>query len=247
MISSAAISHTHLGDNMEYMRSIPDNYFDIAVTDPPYGINAEQGTNRAARKQFKDKKYGWDSKIPEQEYFDELQRVSRHQIIWGGNYFLDYLGKCRCFIIWDKLNPDRCFADCEMAWTSFDEVARIYKEKRVQELNRLDEGKIHPTQKPVRLYHWTYKRYATREQLDVEGRNIRLFDSHLGSGSARIAAHLLGIDFYSCEISPDYYEVEQTRFKKYIDSYGVFAPVSSNIEIPKREILDLSSSTFTLD
>jgi len=117
-------------DNMLMMARYPDDYFDLAIVDPPYGINAEHGTNRASRKMFKDKKTGWDSSVPNEIYFKELMRVSKNQIIWGGNYFLNYLGSTRSFIIWDKLNPDRNFADCELAWCSFDRVARIFNNKK---------------------------------------------------------------------------------------------------------------------
>src|SRR5687767_11559553 len=134
-------------DCMEGMREFPDKYFELAIVDPPYGINAEQGTNRASRNQFKDKAYGWDSSAPDLEYFIELMRVSRNQIIWGANHFIENLPKrnSKHWIIWDKKNPDRCFADCEMAWCSEMDNSRIFDMKRVQELNRDDGGKIHPT------------------------------------------------------------------------------------------------------
>jgi site-specific DNA-methyltransferase (adenine-specific) len=210
-------------DCKQYMKSIPDNFFDLAITDPPYGINAEQGTNRASRKQFKEKKYGWDSKIPDEEYFNELFRVSKHQIIWGGNYFLELIGNCRCFIIWDKLNPDRCFADCEFAWTSFDEVARIFKPKRVQELNEVDGGKIHPTQKPIALYRWCLENYAK------EG--FKIFDSHLGSGSHRIAAKMLGFDFFACELDKDYFDAQDLRYNNFIKKASLFLPAQEDKKI----------------
>lgn len=221
-----SISQVTNENNMDFMKRCPDGFFDLAVVDPPYGINAEHGTNRASRKQFKDAEIGWDAEIPDIEYFIELFRVSKNQIIWGGNYFLhhirDVIGEkvnCRCFITWDKLNPDRNFADCEFAWTSFDEVARIYKEKRVQELNRLDGGKIHPTQKPVRLYHWIFQRYAKK--------GMKILDTHLGSGSSRIAAHINELDFYAQEKSKFYFDAQNERFEKYKEEYKLFIPESS--------------------
>lgn len=201
-------------DCIQYMKTIPDNFFNIAITDPPYGINAERGTNRAANKQFADKKYGWDNKIPDKEYFDELKRVSVNQIIWGGNYFLNYLGNCRNFIIWDKLNPDRYFADCEFAWSSFDRVARIFKPKRVQELNDVDGGKIHPTQKPISLYYWLMTNYCKQGD--------RILDTHLGSGSSRIAALQAGFEFYACELDKDYYNAQEVRYQNFIKSSSLF-------------------------
>lgn len=203
-------------DCMKFMRQVPDNYYSLAIVDPPYGIGMEKGVCKASHEMFKDKKYGWDSAPPSKEYFDELMRISKNQIIWGGNYFLEHIGNTRGFIIWDKLNPDRLFADCEFAWTSFDVVARIFKPKRVQELNRIDDGKIHPTQKPTLLYRWLLENYAK------VGDNI--LDTHLGSGSIRIAAHMMGFDFTGLEIDEDYFNAQQKRFETYHEELGMFRP-----------------------
>jgi site-specific DNA-methyltransferase (adenine-specific) len=213
-IGSQPISRVYNMDCMDAMKQMPDNYFQLSLVDPPYGINAEQGTNRASRKQFKNKAYGWDSAIPEAGYFTELKRVSVNQIIWGGNYFLAHLGNTRGFIIWDKLNPDRCFADCEFAWSSLDVVARIYKTERVQELNAKDGGKIHPTQKPVQLYKWLLKNYAK------EGDKI--LDTHLGSGSSRIACWDGGFDFWGFELDADYFKAAEQRFQIHISQQRLF-------------------------
>jgi site-specific DNA-methyltransferase (adenine-specific) len=194
-------------DCMAYMATLPDKAFGLAICDPPYGINAEQGTNRASRRQFKDKIYGWDNSTPNEAYFKELGRISKNQIIWGGNYFLNYLGNTRGFVVWDKLNPDRCFADCEFAWTSFDVVARIYKTERVQELNKKDNGKIHPTQKPVALYKWLLKNYATPD--------MKIIDTHGGSMSIAIACYDFGCDLVCCEIDKEYFEAGKKRFEIY--------------------------------
>jgi site-specific DNA-methyltransferase (adenine-specific) len=202
------------GDCMEYMATLEDNAFELAIVDPPYGINAEHGTNRASRKKFAEKPIGWDSAIPSDNYFIELQRVTKNQIIWGGNYFFDYLGNTRSFIIWDKLNPDRNFADCELAWCSLDRVARIFNNKRVQEMNRDDGGKIHPTQKPVKLYEWLLKNYAK------EGDKI--LDTHLGSGSSAIAAYNYKFDFVGIEIDKDYYNDALQRFNKHKSQLQLF-------------------------
>lgn len=212
-------------DCMEFMATVPDKYFDLAISDPPYGINAEQGTNRASRKQFADKEYGWDSKPPGPEYFKELLRVSKQQIIWGGNYFLEHLGNTRSFIIWDKLNPDRCFADCEFAWCSFDEVARIYKPKRVQELNKADGGKIHPTQKPVHLYKWLLTNYAKPGD--------KILDTHLGSGSIAIACEDYGFDLTACEIDGQYYAGAVKRLNLHRSQPKMFAQENEVKILPK--------------
>lgn len=192
---------------MTFMRDKPDKCYDLAIVDPNYGINAEQGTNRASRKQFKDKKYGWDSDIPDEKYFIELKRISINQIIWGGNYFLNYLGPTRSFIIWDKLNPGRSFADCEFAWNNLDMVARIFKDKRVQEMNRKDNGKIHPTQKPVQLYRWLLQNYAKPGQ--------KILDTHGGSMSISIACDMEGYDLDICEIDKEYFNAGVKRFNIY--------------------------------
>lgn len=206
------------GDCMDYLPKYPDNYFKIAIVDPPYGINAEHGTNRASRKQFKEAEIGWDSTIPEEDYFKELFRVSEYQIIWGGNYFLDFLPSSKSFIIWDKLNPDRNFGDCEFAWCSpnFNLVPRIFKPKRVQELNKLDGGKIHPTQKPVSLYHWTMEKFIPKEWGIV-----RILDTHIGSGSIRLAADILGHELVGFERDLNHFNEQEARYVKFKQEYGL--------------------------
>lgn len=197
-------------DCMELMAKYPDNYFDLAVCDPPYGINAEQGTNRASRKQFADKKYGWDNAAPGLDFFNELFRVSKNQIIWGANHFIENIPKANSkhWIVWDKKNPDRCFADAELAWCSGMDNTRIMNLKRVQELNRDDFGKIHPTQKPIALYDWIYKKHLPK--------GGKVIDTHLGSGSNRIAADKAGnIDFTACELDKDYFEAQEKRWNNY--------------------------------
>ena len=195
-------------DNMELMTQFPDKHFDLAIVDPPYGIGAEQGTNRASRSQFSDKKYGWDSKPPSVDYYLELMRVSKNQIIWGANHFVQDIpnANSKHWIIWDKLNPDRCFADCELAWASRMDNARIFKSARVQELNRDDGGKIHPTQKPVALYRWLLANYAKPGQ--------KILDTHLGSGSIAIACHYARLHLTACELDEDYFAASVARIKR---------------------------------
>jgi site-specific DNA-methyltransferase (adenine-specific) len=209
-------------DNMQLMARYPDNYFDLAIVDPPYGINAEQGTNKASRKQFADKKYGWDSKPPESKYYKELFRVSKNQIIWGANHFIEDLpnANSKSWLIWDKKNPDRCFADAEMAWCSQIDNVRIIDIKRVQELNRADGGKIHPTQKPTQLYSWIINRYTKP--------NFKILDTHIGSGSIAIAVDnankidKMNLTLIGCELDPDYYKATMKRIKEQTNWQSLF-------------------------
>lgn len=181
-------------DCMEYMRSLPDKAFDLAVVDPPYGIGISENPVRQAHKVKK-----WDNKTPNSDYFKELFRVSKNQIIWGGNYF--ELPPHKNFLIWDKRQPENfSLAMCEMAWTSFDEPAKIFRWNVL-----LEKGKIHPTQKPVALYAWIFSRYAKLGD--------KILDTHLGSGSSRIAAYDAGIDFVGCEIDKDYFKAQEERFE----------------------------------
>jgi len=203
-------------DNMLLMARYPDKYFDLAIVDPPYGINAEQGTNRKSRKQFADKKSGWDSKPPELKYFNELIRVSKNQIIWGANHFIELIpnANSKSWLVWDKKNPERNFADAELAWCSNLEVVRIINLKRVQELNRDDNGKIHPTQKPVALYKWMLDKYAEE--------NFKILDTHLGSGSIAIACHDYGYELTACELDKEYYEKAIQRITNHTNQQKLF-------------------------
>jgi site-specific DNA-methyltransferase (adenine-specific) len=170
---------------MEYMATLPDKAFDLAIVDPPYGIGIAANPVR----QLHDRKM-WDSAIPGSEYFDELRRVSVDQIIWGGNYFP--LPPTQCFLIWDKDQPfNFSLAMCEQAWTSFKQPAKM-----VRLPVRDERGKAHPTQKPVALYRWLLKNYAKQGQ--------RILDTHLGSGSIAIACDIEGYDLVGCEIDADY-------------------------------------------
>jgi site-specific DNA-methyltransferase (adenine-specific) len=189
---------------MELMARTPDKFYDLAIVDPPYGISAEQGQNRASRNKFvKGKK--WDNKAPSKKYFSELSRVSTNQIIWGANHFIEFMpyANFKHWIVWDKKNPNRDFADAELAWASGMDNVRIMNLKRVQELNKDDFGKIHPTQKPVALYKWLLDKYAKPGQT--------ILDIHLGSGSIAIACHDYGFDLTACELDKDYYEAAMKR------------------------------------
>lgn len=219
------ISEVFCMDCLDYMRSIPDKFFALAVVDPPYGINAPVMSMGSARGNFstadklrKGRLNGgagklknralntmscdWDFSPPPPEYFDELRRVSKNQIIWGGNYFP--LPPTRGIICWDKLQPWENFSQVELAWTSFDIPAKIVRISTTGGNNR--EEKIHPTQKPVSLYSWLFKKFA--------GRGGKILDTHLGSQSSRIAAYYAGLDFYGCEIDPGYFKSGCARFDK---------------------------------
>lgn len=188
-------------DCQEYMKTIPDKHFELAIVDPPYGLcryTKNDGGNSNKIKSFGDKDKNWNNIKPNKLYFKELFRISHNQIIWGGNNF--ELPLSEYFIIWDKGQMMPSFAQCEMAWTNCKKPAKIFKQRTVEQFRI----KIHPTQKPVALYKWLLKNYAK------EGDKI--FDSHLGSGSSRIACHDMGFDFYGTELDADYFKAMEERF-----------------------------------
>jgi site-specific DNA-methyltransferase (adenine-specific) len=198
-------------DNMVMMSRYPDKFFDLAVVDPPYGLGKKLTDGGGKHLKFKNHKeiQNWDVK-PNDEYFTELFRVSKNQIIWGGNYF--ELGPCRGFIIWDKQQPAPNFSACEFAWTSIDGVSKMF---RYRMAGCFGEVKIHPTQKPVDLYKFLLHHFA------VPGDKI--LDTHLGSQSSRIAAYDMGFDFYGCELDKDYFEAGCKRFNQHIAQLTIFA------------------------
>lgn len=218
-------------DCMEYMRSLPDKAFDLAVVDPPYGIGCmsmsytADGTERiygksAARRRNYKRQDDWDIK-PGKEYFTELFRCSKAQIIWGGNYFSDMLPPSKGFICWDKRCDDKMrndFSDCELAWISPGlGVARMYRyiwNGMIQGNMAKKENRFHPTQKPTNLYSWIFKNYAKP--------GFKILDTHLGSGSSRIAAYDLGFDFVGCEIDKTYFELQEERFNKHSSQCSLF-------------------------
>ena len=186
--------------NLELMKRYEDNYFDLAIVDPPYGIGFDgQKENKATNRKAHDFK-GWDNAIPSEEYFNELKRVSKNQIIWGGNYFFDYLGNTRCVLTWDKIQ-EFSGSDFELAWTSFDKCAKTFRMSRVQAY--CNRTKIHPTQKPSELYEWILTRYAENNQ--------KILDTHLGSGSIAIAVdkvnklEKMNLTLTACELDEDYF------------------------------------------
>jgi site-specific DNA-methyltransferase (adenine-specific) len=188
---------------MVLMARYPDKHFDLAIVDPPYGMKQHGAKNGGAGK-LKNRAYNngtiddWDI-APTQEYFNELFRVSKNQIIWGGNYF--DLRPTRCVLAWDKVQPWQNFSQWEMAWTSFGSPAQIFK------FDNRTGGKIHPTQKPVQLYKWLLERYAEKGN--------RILDTHLGSGSIAIACHEYGYDLTACELDKGYYDAAMERITKH--------------------------------
>ena len=189
-------------DCLEAMKEFPDKFFDLAIVDPPYGI--ERLKNPHGRLE----KYGDTTKAnndkPNKEYFDELLRVSKNVIIWGGNYF--ELPPCRCFIIWHKHQPIDNYSECEFAWTTFDSPAKVFDYAYFGNIGA-DTYRIHPTQKPVALYQWILSKYAKQGD--------KILDTHLGSGSSRIACYNGGYDFWGYEIDKEYFEKQEQRFENH--------------------------------
>ena len=198
----------HNIDCMEFMRTLPNKAFELAIVDPPYGIGVNQ-MNMGGRQTVKPDKRNWDSAVPSKEYFVELMRVSVNQIIWGGNYF--DLPPSKHFLIWDKGETmyGRDFAECELAWSSMDKTARMFKK------NPNQPDRFHPTQKPIALYEWLLTSYAKPGD--------RILDTHLGSGSSAIACNNLGFDLVGCELDEDYFNAACKRIDQATAQGRLFA------------------------
>jgi site-specific DNA-methyltransferase (adenine-specific) len=184
-------------DCLPFMKQCKDKQFDLAIVDPPYGIGMDGNNNWSGSKhEVKD----WDNDAPSKEYFNELMRISKNQIVWGANHFISRMPiDSKCWIIWDKKNDGFSFADAEMAWTSFDTAVRFFRYHRGQQTDK----RIHPTQKPKELYRWILKKYAKEGDL--------IFDSHLGSGSIAVACDDMGFDLVATEIDKDYFDKANKR------------------------------------
>jgi site-specific DNA-methyltransferase (adenine-specific) len=196
-------------DCIQVMKRYPDKFFDLAVVDPPYGLGKVlQHTFGKENKLNKQKLKDWDNSIPCEKYFDELFRVSKNQIIWGGNYFLEHLNASRGFITWDKMVYIPSMSRIEWAWTSFDVLPKLIQ------INNNDPNRIHLTQKPVKLYDWIFHNYASERNL--------ILDTHLGSGSSRIAAHKAALSFVGCEIDKDYFDAQEKRYKEFVSQLRLF-------------------------
>jgi len=199
-------------DCMEYLATCEDNAFELAIVDPPYGIGESGSTNHTRGKLAKAKNYksfaGDDQSAPNETYFRELERVSKNQIMWGANHYR--ARESSAWIVWDKLNGENDFADAELAYTSFQTAVRVFRFRWAGMLQgdmKNKEERIHPTQKPVKLYEWLLMNYAKEGD--------RIIDTHLGSGSIAIACHNLGFDLVGCELDEDYYNAACERFDKH--------------------------------
>ena len=213
------INKIHNQDCLEAMKLMQDNEFDLAIVDPPYGIGAggksfinRNTANKNAEKFYKEN--DWDKIRPSKEYFIELKRISKNQIIWGGNYFCDLIKPARCFIVWDKKTGDNSYADCELALTSINSNAKIYTKFWLGAHANNGTPRIHPTEKPIALYEWLLMNYAK------EGDKI--LDTHLGSGSIAIACHNLGYDLTGYELDKEYYDNAIKRIKNHQAQTRIF-------------------------
>ena len=215
-------------DCMEGMKRYKDKHFDLAIVDPPYGIKHDSRgmSNRASNskkyKNYKGKQFKglWDSKPENKNYFNELKRISKNQIIWGANHFINNIpnNNSSCWIVWNKngQNPNSTNADCELAYTSFKTAVKYfyYEWSGFGFINNGVKNKIHPTQKPVKLYEWLLHNYANEGDL--------ILDTHLGSGSSRIACHKYGFDFTGFELDKEYYEAQEKRYNDFISQLNIF-------------------------
>ena len=208
-------------DNMAFMRELPDNYYDLAIVDPPYGIGIGKIKRWSTSKKLIAPSHEyvvkeWDKAIPDSDYFIELQRISKNQIIWGGNYFVEHLKRSQGWIIWDKKNDGMMQADCEMAFTSFDRATRIFRFMwRGCFTERPVDKKIHICQKPKELYKFILSNYAKKGD--------KIFDSHGGSFSSACACLDMGFDFDGCEIDQEYFDNAVYRLKNNVQEYLDFA------------------------
>lgn len=213
--------HTKLGnmdfyncDCMELLKQTPDNYYSLALVDPPYGINVNMNAGKKKGEKARYHKKDWDVEIPSNDYFKELFRVSKNQMVWGGNYFTEHLYPSMGWICWNKGVPDGVsFSDFELAWTSFNIAAKMARLPYAGFIG-LDGTRIHPTEKPIKLYEWILMNYAQ------EGDKI--LDTHLGSGTIARACHNLKFDLTACELDKDYYDAAMKRINNHIAQLKIF-------------------------
>jgi site-specific DNA-methyltransferase (adenine-specific) len=212
-------------DNMLLMARYPDNYFDLAIVDPPYGIGISKNEVLGKGKYTKHIKKIWDNEIPTKQYFTELQRVSKQQIIWGGNYFTEFLIPTSAWIFWNKNQPESfnfTFSMGELAWTSFNKPLKKITIKKSETQNCVSNNKsvamgnqkIHPTQKPIGLYKWLLDKYAKQGD--------KILDTHLGSGSIAIACHDYGFYLTACELDKEYFDKAIERIKNHTNQQKLF-------------------------
>ena len=207
------VSEVYLMDNMELMKHYPDKYFDLACIDPPYGIGHSllSGEKRGSKFVRTERHVDWDI-LPTDKFWIELFRVSKNQIIWGGNYFLDNLPSTKGMIIWDKIQMFSG-ADFEFAWTSFETSAKAVRMSRVEAYG--NTNKIHPTQKPIELYDFCFN-FAKLEE------GSKVLDTHLGSGSSRISANKNKLHFVGCEINEEYFNKQNKRYEEFVSQARLF-------------------------
>ncbi len=200
-------------DCIEGMKEYPDKYFELAIVDPPYGIGMHKAQGNTKLKQKKWIGNEWDLNAPKKEYWDELFRVSKNQIVWGANYFMEYLDSGKKWIVWDKI-LDQDQSHFELAWSSFVGAERIYRFSRSKLQGFMNPNRFHPTEKPINLYVFLLNEFAN------EGDKI--LDTHLGSGSSRIAAYDMGFEFTGFELDKDYFEASEKRFQQHIQQLTLF-------------------------
>lgn len=210
-------SVVYLMDCMEGLKQIPEKYFELAIVDPPYGIGANKmQLGNGKRKIFRGSE-DWDKHPPTSQYFSKLMHISKNQIIWGANHFISLIPfDSSCWIFWDKGTGDNDYADGELAWSSFKSpVKKLFKSwvgANAKERNEAD--RLHPTQKPIALYEWLIKNYAKESD--------KILDTHLGSGSSRIAAHKANLSFMGFELDEDYFKASVKRFERYVSQTRLF-------------------------
>lgn len=213
-----SVINLHLGDCMKALEGMEDNQFDLAIVDPPYGINITkqfEGVKKEGGKSiFKNMKgivkREWDKNTPTEEYFEKLKKVSKNQIIWGGNYFLNYLGSTKCMLIWNKMNGTNDMADAEIAWTSLNKAVRMFS---LHHFSKNYDFKIHLTQKPTYLYKWILKNYANQGDT--------ILDTHGGSMSIAIACGEMGFNLDLWELDEEYFEAGVNRVKKHFEQLSI--------------------------
>lgn len=197
-------------DCMEVMRELPDKYINLAIVDPPYGIKADKGTNGFGTAEVRKYKGGWDSEPPTEEYFQELMRVSKNQIVWGAQYMIEHLTAGTKWLVWDKVGEvkfENPFSKCELAWTSFSGTVEKFVYKQMGFVSEEKDERIHPTQKPIGLYKWLLSEFAS------DGDTI--LDTHVGSASSLIACEDMGFKYIGCEIDEVYYKAGMERLKNH--------------------------------
>ena len=199
---------------MEYLKTLKDNAFELAIVDPPYGIDVTKMTLGNGKKKINRGTSDWDSNIPRAEYWKELFRVSKNQIVWGANYMTSYLPPSMGWVYWDKGTGANDFSDGELAFTSFNRALRSYKKSWVGANANNGTPRIHPTEKPVKLYEWLLMNYANEGD--------RILDTHLGSGSIAIACHNLGFDLVGCELDKEYFDAASKRLKQHQAQRTIF-------------------------